>query len=213
LPSAWTVHGGYGYTREYLVEKIKRDVRITTIYEGTSEIMEWTIARDRWQQHLKTRGRYYLDWAERLEAQHQQSPLDGARTAALALRALAAVLERCRTGRLTRHQHILFRLGELIAAAEGAAVFAERVSRKPTEAIALDVPQRQALARITARAAALKLGSDGLLWTLGAATELPAEAPAHFAATLDLPALHGAQAGLLADMDFAAEQLSRAFPA
>ena len=55
--------GGYGYTREYMVEKIKRDVRITTIYEGTSEIMEWTIARDRWQLHLKSRGQYYLDWA------------------------------------------------------------------------------------------------------------------------------------------------------
>ena len=35
--------GGNGYTREYMVEKIKRDVRITTIYEGTSEILEWTI--------------------------------------------------------------------------------------------------------------------------------------------------------------------------
>ena len=55
--------GGYGYTREFLVEKIKRDVRITTIYEGTSEIMEMTIARDRWQEHLKTRGRYYHDRA------------------------------------------------------------------------------------------------------------------------------------------------------
>ena len=31
-------HGGYGYTKEYMVEKIKRDVRITTIYEGTPEI-------------------------------------------------------------------------------------------------------------------------------------------------------------------------------
>src|SRR6516165_8525608 len=61
--AAIQAHGGYGYTREYLVEKIKRDVRITTIYEGTSEIMEMTIARDRWQQHLKTAGRYYLDRA------------------------------------------------------------------------------------------------------------------------------------------------------
>ena len=51
--------GGYGYTHEYMVEKIKRDVRITTIYEGTSEIMEMTIARDRWQLHLKTRGQHY----------------------------------------------------------------------------------------------------------------------------------------------------------
>jgi alkylation response protein AidB-like acyl-CoA dehydrogenase len=58
--------GGYGYTHEYLVEKIKRDVRITTIYEGTSEIMEITISRDRWQQHLKTRGAHYHDQAREL---------------------------------------------------------------------------------------------------------------------------------------------------
>nr|HRC76399.1 acyl-CoA dehydrogenase family protein [Kouleothrix sp.] len=61
-------HGGYGYTKEYMVEKIKRDVRITCIYEGTSEIMEWTIARDRWQLHLKSQGAYYRDWAARLVA-------------------------------------------------------------------------------------------------------------------------------------------------
>jgi alkylation response protein AidB-like acyl-CoA dehydrogenase len=133
-------HGGYGYTREYFVEKIKRDVRITTIYEGTSEIMEWTIARDRWQQHLKTRGAYYLDWAARLDQLHRQQPENGAAPAAAAMRALAGLLERCRLDRLTRHQHILFRLGELIAYAEGAAVFAERVCDKATTAIPLDVP-------------------------------------------------------------------------
>ncbi|MCU0513671.1 MAG: acyl-CoA dehydrogenase family protein, partial [Anaerolineae bacterium] len=108
-------HGGYGYTKEYMVEKIKRDVRITTIYEGTSEIMEWTIARDRWQSHLKTRGAFYTDWAARLEALHARQPESGAGIAALSLRVLAQVLERCRTDRLTRHQHILFRLGEWIA--------------------------------------------------------------------------------------------------
>ena len=61
--AAIQAHGGYGYTRDYLVEKIKRDVRITTIYEGTSEILEMTIARDRWQHHLKTTGAYYRDAA------------------------------------------------------------------------------------------------------------------------------------------------------
>ncbi len=56
--------GGYGYTHDYMVEKISRDVRITTIYEGTSEIMEMTISRDRWQLHLKTRGQHYHDQAQ-----------------------------------------------------------------------------------------------------------------------------------------------------
>ncbi|MEM8995536.1 MAG: acyl-CoA dehydrogenase family protein, partial [Acidobacteriota bacterium] len=63
LDRAIQAHGGYGYTKEYMVEKIKRDVKITTIYEGTSEIMEMTISRDRWQQHLKTRGQHYRDAA------------------------------------------------------------------------------------------------------------------------------------------------------
>ena len=58
--------GGYGYTHEYMVEKISRDVRITTIYEGTSEIMEMTISRDRWQLHLKTRGQHYHEQARRV---------------------------------------------------------------------------------------------------------------------------------------------------
>ena len=35
--AAIQAHGGYGYTHEYEIEKIRRDVRITTIYEGTSE--------------------------------------------------------------------------------------------------------------------------------------------------------------------------------
>ena len=118
--------GGYGYTKEYMVEKVKRDVRITTIYEGTSEIMEMTISRDRWQSHLKTRGRYYHDQAAALEVLHKRQPLAGANLAALAAHALAEVLERARVARLTRHQHILFRLGELIAWTEGAAAIARR---------------------------------------------------------------------------------------
>ncbi len=69
--------GGYGYTHEYMVEKIKRDVRITTIYEGTSEIMEMTISRDRWQPHLKTRGQHYHEQARRFEALHAQHPDSG----------------------------------------------------------------------------------------------------------------------------------------
>ncbi len=39
------IHGGYGYVREYLVERALRDAKITQIYEGTSEIQHIVIAR------------------------------------------------------------------------------------------------------------------------------------------------------------------------
>jgi alkylation response protein AidB-like acyl-CoA dehydrogenase len=40
------VHGGYGFVREFRVEQLYRDARITTIYEGTSEIQRFVIARE-----------------------------------------------------------------------------------------------------------------------------------------------------------------------
>src|SRR5580765_8876448 len=120
--------GGYGYTHEYMVEKIKRDVRITTIYEGTSEIMEMTISRDRWQLHLKTRGQHYHERAKQVELLHAAHPNVGADVAALGLHALAEVMEKARAGRLTRYQHILLRIGEWIAYAEAAATLARRAA-------------------------------------------------------------------------------------
>ncbi len=40
------VHGGYGYTRDFSVERHLRDVRVTTIYEGTSQVQRIVIARN-----------------------------------------------------------------------------------------------------------------------------------------------------------------------
>ena len=40
------IHGGYGYVKEYHVERLMRDAKITQIYEGTSEIQRIIIARN-----------------------------------------------------------------------------------------------------------------------------------------------------------------------
>jgi len=40
------IHGGYGYVKEYHVERMMRDAKITQIYEGTSEMQSMTIARE-----------------------------------------------------------------------------------------------------------------------------------------------------------------------
>jgi butyryl-CoA dehydrogenase len=40
------VHGGYGYTKEYPVERMMRDAKICEIGEGTSEIQRLVIARE-----------------------------------------------------------------------------------------------------------------------------------------------------------------------
>jgi alkylation response protein AidB-like acyl-CoA dehydrogenase len=193
--------GGYGYTREYMVEKIKRDVRITTIYEGTSEIMEMTISRDRWQQHLKTRGQHYHDEARRLEELGERRRGLGADVAALGFHALAEVLERARTGRLTRHQHVLLRLGELIAHAEVAASLVRRAaatSLDPRASRRFGAAAQAAMSRIYAREVTLRVAIEGLRLVSGAGDVAPA---------LRLPAMYAAQAGLLDDLDAVADAL------
>ena len=202
--------GGYGYTREYMVEKIKRDVRITRIYEGTSEIMEMTISRDRWQDHLKTRGRLYHDAAVELERLDREAPTVGAGVAALAYHALAELLERARAARLTRFQHVQLRLGELIAVAESAASLARRAAA----AVRGTLPDKTdgrfepaalaAVSRVHARTAAMRILDGGMRWIVGAGS---GEDAATLEQTTQAAAIHRAQAGLVADMDLVADAL------
>jgi alkylation response protein AidB-like acyl-CoA dehydrogenase len=209
--AAIQAHGGYGYTRAYVVEKIRRDVRITTIYEGTSEIMEMTIARGRWQEHLKSSGRYYVDMATEMAALHARNPLVGADSASLAARSLAVVLDCCRVGRLTRNQHILFRIGELVAATETAVVFAQAADKAMAGRRFEKAPTRftgdalAAMSRVFARESAHKVALDGSRWVAGAL-----EPGSPVLAGLDaIPAdaIRAAQGGLIADMDRVADVL------
>jgi len=204
--------GGYGYTHEYMVEKISRDVRITTIYEGTSEIMEMTISRDRWQSHLKTRGQHYHERAREFEALHARHADVGADVAALALHALAEVMEKARVARLTRFQHILLRLGELIAYAECAGSLSRRAALMAEGKLnekanrRFDATGLAAISRIFARDAALKVGEEGLRWVIGAGGVSNSEMAA-FETSLGLPAIHRVQSGLISDLDYVADVL------
>ncbi|MDJ0792510.1 MAG: acyl-CoA dehydrogenase family protein, partial [Acidimicrobiia bacterium] len=202
--------GGYGYTKEYMVEKYKRDVRITTIYEGTSEIMEMTIARDRWQHHLKSRGAYYRDRAAALDTLDARHPEIGAGTVALAMAALAEVLEMARIHRLTRNQHVLFRLGELISWVEGAEALAVRAGRAKTGDLPpksderFDASGLAPISRVFAREAALRVAQEGTRWVLGAADAGSIDA-ATFEKAVGVEAIRQAQDGLMQDMDRVAD--------
>jgi len=143
---------------------------------------------------------------------HARNPAAGANIAALGLAALAEVMERARLARLTRHQHVLLRLGELIAYAECAARLAERAGAaadgqlNPKSDGRFDASGIATLSRIFAREAAMKVAADGLRWICGAGGVADADIPS-FANSLGLPAIHCAQAGLLADMDVVADIL------
>ena len=49
---ALQIHGGYGFIKDYPVEKFYRDVKLCTIGEGTSEIQKLVIARQLLKSHL-----------------------------------------------------------------------------------------------------------------------------------------------------------------
>jgi len=204
--------GGYGYTREYMVEKYKRDVRITTIYEGTSEIMEMTICRDRWQMHLKTRGQHYHDLGKEMEQLHSKHSDVGANIAALTYHALAEILERSRVQRLTRNQHVLFRMGQLIAYAEGSASLAKRAARAKEDKLNEKGDRRfkpevlSAISRICARDTAMMVAEEGIRWVSGA-DGIPEDEIGSLERMIELSQIHRAQAGLLADMDYVCDIL------
>jgi alkylation response protein AidB-like acyl-CoA dehydrogenase len=161
---------------------------------------------------LKTRGQHYHEQARQLDALHARHPGVGANIAALALRALAEVMERARVHRLTRYQHVLLRLGELISYAECAGSLCRRAERMAEGKLHEKSNERfdrtglAALARIFAREAALKVAGDGLRWVAGAGGASEAEIAA-LETSLGLTAVHRAQVGLIADMDYVSDVL------
>ena len=120
--------GGYGYITEYVVEKIKRDVRITTIYEGTSEIQQNIISTFRWKKSRKTKGEFYGAMAAEMEQLAEAYPDCGSRYVGLAARALNHMIVLADTHRLTRQQIIMFDLADMMIHVEIGAAAARRAA-------------------------------------------------------------------------------------
>jgi alkylation response protein AidB-like acyl-CoA dehydrogenase len=120
--AAIQAHGGYGYTQEYEVEKIRRDVRITTIYEGTSEILQGIIGTHRWRTVVRSKGGFYRDMALQLRN------LGTGEAAALAAEAFALLMLRAHAIKLPRQQWALYELARLAAEVETAVVLADKAA-------------------------------------------------------------------------------------
>ena len=150
--AAIQAHGGYGYTHEYEVEKIRRDVRITTIYEGTSEILQSIIGTHRWRMTVKTKGGFYNEMATSLRE------LGTGEAAAMAADAMAETLLACHRKKLPREQWAMFELARMAAEVETAVALARKAARESGAGGDLLIP----CARLHAGAAARAVAVDGL---------------------------------------------------
>ena len=106
--------GGYGYINEFEVEKIKRDVKITCIYEGASEVQQNIISTFRWRTTVKSKGAFYSGLADemnRLEAEH---PDTGCGFIALAAGALNEAVLLVHANKLTKQQIVMFGLADMM---------------------------------------------------------------------------------------------------
>ncbi len=192
-------HGGYGYTHEYEVEKIRRDVRITTIYEGTSEIQQSIIGTHRWRAVVRTKGGFYRERSAELRAAGA-----GGEAAAWAAEALADLILTAHAMRLPREQWVLFELARLVAEVETAGALVLKAAAAVSPARELLEP----CARLHAAGAAREVAVTGQ--RLARASHRFDEATAaELCGRLDLGRALAFGAGELDDMDSVAAALAR----
>jgi alkylation response protein AidB-like acyl-CoA dehydrogenase len=115
--------GGYGYIREYEVEKIKRDVKILTIYEGTSEIQRNIISMFRLRATVRSKGGFYENMAADLEGLTAAS---GSLSLAQTIRAMNQVILIARKHKLTKSQYVMFLLADMMTWAEVGHAFCRK---------------------------------------------------------------------------------------
>jgi len=191
--------GGYGYISEFGVEKIKRDVKITCIYEGTSEIQQNIVSTFRWKKTRKTKGAFYEEVAKGLDGLHGDCDRAGCRTFAACARALNRTIDFAHENRLTRHQQVMFALADMMTHVEVGESMA-RLAVNEADEINL------AAARVFANTCARLVAEKTRLIVMGSDV-VAAETADQFLASLDLSALEVSYRGLIDDMDRIADRI------
>jgi alkylation response protein AidB-like acyl-CoA dehydrogenase len=190
--------GGYGYIREYDVEKIKRDAKITTIYEGTSEIQQLIISTFRWRSSVQSRFEFYGSLAERMEAVHAAYPDIKADVFATVVRLVNRVFEETHKVKATRQQYVMFHLATLATLVEtGAALIAKAATPGHASVERADYLRRCARVNVALAAQAVFAVAGEILhgtgkWTAEEARAVLVSSGFDYAAS---------QTGMILDMD------------
>jgi len=203
--SAIQAHGGYGYMHEYEVEKIKRDVRITTIYEGTSEIQQIIIYLFRWRTTVRSKGQYYNNLAREMEDIAGKLKYINAKLVGDSFKILNDLIMFAHKERLTHQQHIQFLLSDIITYTEVAAAFVRKVASL-IEQSDTDADKLSAMLRIFISEVAQIVMNKGLTIVQGC-EEVDEEAKTKFYEKIINSSLTKASQNVILDMDKVVEAL------
>jgi alkylation response protein AidB-like acyl-CoA dehydrogenase len=195
--------GGYGYINEYGVEKIKRDVKISCIYEGTSEIQQNIISTFRWKKTRKTKGQYYENVAAEMDRLESECNDAGCRHISLAARALNKTIFLADSHRLTREQYIMFALADMMMYVEVAASLARQAVSFTRDDNA-NAEEKRIFSRVFANEVA-DLVSHNILKILLGSGVFDSEKVSEFLAETSHASLAESYRNIIADMNRAAD--------
>ncbi len=194
--------GGYGYINEFGVEKIKRDVKITCIYEGTSEIQQNIISTFRWKKTRKTKGAYYEEMAAAAEG---LSPDVGGPVYGRCARVVNETVNLIHENGLTKTQYAMFLLADMMTHVEVGAALAHKAARH-TEAGEPDAERARLSARIFAGEVAGLVAQNTVRIVMGCDL-FDEEAVKSFMKSVSYNDLLAGLQGLIGDMDRMADIL------
>ncbi len=197
--------GGYGYINEFEVEKIKRDVKIACIYEGTSEIQQSIISIFRWRTTIKSKGLFYKEISSEMEKLNETSNDLGCSFYSIAADALNDTIKLVHENKMTRKQYIMFSLADMITQVEIGVSLARR-SGMAGQAGTVEAEKLKAMSRIFANEVS-QLVAQNILKIVSGSGLFDANTVSAFLEKISYNQLLHSYQGVIQDMDKVADIL------